>query len=63
MDLTPRESAIADLVAKGMTNKEIAEQLVVSVRTVDFHLRNVFRKLSVRSRTELAVAWVVRQDR
>ena len=53
--LTPREVAICALVAEGMTNREIAERLVISVRTVDFHLRNVFRKLGLRSRTQLAI--------
>ena len=53
--LTSREREIVRLVTGSATNKEIAEALVVSVRTVDHHLRNIFRKLGVRSRTELAV--------
>jgi DNA-binding CsgD family transcriptional regulator len=53
-ELTPTERQIVELVAGGRTNREVAELLVVSPRTVEFHLRNVFRKLDVRSRAELA---------
>jgi DNA-binding CsgD family transcriptional regulator len=52
--LTGREREIADLVAAGRTNKEIAAQLVLSTRTIEAHLRNIFAKLGVRSRVELA---------
>jgi DNA-binding CsgD family transcriptional regulator len=51
--LTPTERRIVELVAAGQTNPEVAKALVVSPRTVEFHLRNVFRKLDVHSRTEL----------
>jgi DNA-binding CsgD family transcriptional regulator/tetratricopeptide (TPR) repeat protein len=51
--LTPREREIAGLVAAGLSNRMIAERLVVSVRTVDNHLQHVFDKLGVRSRREL----------
>ncbi|ANN18688.1 LuxR family transcriptional regulator [Amycolatopsis orientalis] len=52
--LTPQQSAITRLVAAGETNKEIARRLVISHRTVDHHLRNIFTALGVRSRVELA---------
>lgn len=53
-DLTPREREVADLVATGLTNKEIAEQLFVSAETVKKHLQAVMRKLSVKTRAGLA---------
>lgn len=53
--LTERELDVARLVAQGRTNRQVAERLYVSVRTVEVHLGRVFRKLGVRSRTELAV--------
>jgi DNA-binding CsgD family transcriptional regulator len=52
--LTRREFTIASLVASGMTNDEVAADLVVSRKTIEFHLRNIFRKLSVSNRTQLA---------
>jgi DNA-binding NarL/FixJ family response regulator len=45
---------VAQLAARGATNKEIGVHLFVSVKTVEYHLRNVYRKLGIRSRTELA---------
>jgi len=53
-DLTPTEERVADLVAAGRTNKEVAEALFMSVKTVDSNLTRIYRKLGVRSRTELA---------
>jgi DNA-binding NarL/FixJ family response regulator len=52
--LTPSEQRIADLVAEGKTNKEVAAILVVADRTVESALTQIYRKLDVRSRTELA---------
>ena len=53
-ELTPAERRVAELAALGLPNREIASALFVSPKTVEFHLGNVFRKLGVRSRTELA---------
>jgi DNA-binding CsgD family transcriptional regulator len=53
-ELTPSEQRVAALVAEGKTNKEVAGALIVSVHTVEAALTQVYRKLGVRSRTELA---------
>jgi DNA-binding NarL/FixJ family response regulator len=52
--LTPQELQIARLVAEGLSNKEVAAQLYLSPRTIDCHLRNVFAKLKIKSRIQLA---------
>ncbi|WP_344044424.1 helix-turn-helix transcriptional regulator [Nocardioides panacihumi] len=52
-ELTAQESQVAGLVRQGLSNKDVAGRLFISPRTVDFHLRNVFTKLGISSRTEL----------
>jgi DNA-binding CsgD family transcriptional regulator len=56
--LTPQQAQIARLVAGGDTNREIARTLVISHRTVDHHLRNIFVRLGIRSRAELTALFV-----
>ena len=58
--LTEREQEVLGLLAQGLTNKDIAQALVLSVRTVEAHLRNIYGKLEVGSRTE-AVLWAVQR--
>lgn len=53
-DLTPLEMHIAQLVAEGKTNKEIAAAIFLSPKTIEYHLANTFRKLDIHSRAELA---------
>ena len=52
--LTHREAEVCRLVADGAQNREVAAALFMSPRTVEYHLGNAYRKLGVRSRTELA---------
>ncbi|GAA3639392.1 helix-turn-helix transcriptional regulator [Microlunatus ginsengisoli] len=54
--LTPQENAVARLVAAGRSNREIAELLVLSPKTVAYHLSHVYAKLGIRSRAELAAS-------
>jgi DNA-binding CsgD family transcriptional regulator len=53
-ELTPTERRIAELVAVGRRNAEVAAELGLGVKTLETHLSRIFRKLGVRSRTELA---------
>jgi DNA-binding CsgD family transcriptional regulator len=53
-DLTPTEQEVAELVGSGRTNREVAHALFLSVSTVEANLRRIYRKLGVRSRTELS---------
>jgi DNA-binding NarL/FixJ family response regulator len=57
--LSEREADVLRLLAEGRTNKDIAQTLILSVRTVEAHLRSVYGKLGIRSRTEAAL-WAVR---
>ena len=57
--LSPRETEIASLVARAMTNRQIAEQLVLSERTVETHVRSILAKLGYTTRTEIAT-WSLR---
>ena len=52
--LTESERRVAELVASGRSNQEAAAELFISVKTVEANLTRIYRKLSVRSRTELA---------
>jgi DNA-binding NarL/FixJ family response regulator len=53
-ELTPQELKIALLVAQGLTNREVAASLFLSPKTIEHHLSAIYRKLDVRSRTQLA---------
>jgi non-specific serine/threonine protein kinase len=58
--LTRREVDVAALIARGLTNRQIAEQLVISEWTVDSHVRHILTKLDVRSRAQVAT-WAIKQ--
>ncbi|MFJ7218844.1 LuxR C-terminal-related transcriptional regulator [Amycolatopsis sp. NPDC098790] len=57
--LTPQEEAVSRLVAQGWSNKEVAAELFLSGKTVQYHLTRVYAKLGIRSRTELAARYGV----
>ena len=59
--LTRREAQVADLVAAGRTNRQIARALTISEKTVEVHVHNVIAKLGAQSRTEVAT-WVVAEQ-
>ena len=54
-DLRPREREVLELMVGGMRNREIAERLFITIRTVKFHVSNILRKLDVQSRTEVII--------
>jgi predicted ATPase/DNA-binding CsgD family transcriptional regulator len=60
--LTRREVEVAALVARGLTNRQIAEELVIAQRTVDTHVERILGKLGCVSRVQIA-AWVIERDR
>jgi DNA-binding NarL/FixJ family response regulator len=53
LELTDRERDVAVLVAQGLSNPEVAEQLYISRKAVEYHLRNIYGKLAITSRGEL----------
>jgi DNA-binding CsgD family transcriptional regulator len=57
-ELTKTERRIASLAARGQTNQEIAARLLISPKTVEWNLTKIYRKLRVRSRTELAARFL-----
>jgi len=57
-ELTPHELRVAGIVASGATNQEIASRLFVTPKTVEYHLRSIYRKLRIRSRSELTRLYV-----
>jgi DNA-binding CsgD family transcriptional regulator len=59
--LTPTEERVAGLVAEGRSNKQVADALFVSVRTVEANLTRIYAKLGIRSRTELAAGLLAQQ--
>jgi DNA-binding NarL/FixJ family response regulator len=56
--LTAREQEVAKLIALGLTNRQIADELVISERTADTHVQNILGKLGLKSRAQVA-AWFV----
>jgi DNA-binding CsgD family transcriptional regulator len=52
--LTDTEKAVSEAVAEGLTNRQVAGRMFLSPHTVDFHLRQIFRKLDIHSRVQLA---------
>ena len=54
LQLTPQELHVAEFVGQGLTNKDVAARMFLSPRTIDYHLRSIFAKLGITSRTELA---------
>lgn len=61
--LTPREIEVVGLLAKGFVDKQIAEQLAMSVMTVNSHLKHIYAKLNAHSRTEVVVKFISRGNR
>jgi DNA-binding NarL/FixJ family response regulator len=62
-NLSPREQEVLELLSGGCSNKEIAEKLSLSVETVTWHLKHIYTKLHVRSRTQAALKYLSRQKK
>ena len=60
--LSPREREVAQLIARGLTNREIGDRLELSERTIETHVARICRKLGFRRRTQIA-AWIGEHDR
>lgn len=56
-DLTPQEKAVASLVAAGHSNAEVADELYLSIKTIQYHLTRIYAKLGIRGRSELAAMY------
>ena len=54
--LTGQERTVAQLVSRGMSNRDVAGELFLSVKTIEYHLSNVYAKLALRSRSQLVAA-------
>lgn len=59
--LTARETQVARMLAEGLTNRQIAQKLVIAQRTVETHIEHIFTKLGVNSRTQVAVLFARQQ--
>lgn len=62
-NLSPREQEVLELLSKGCANKEIAEKLSLSIETVTWHLKHIYSKLHVRSRTQAALKFLERSKK
>jgi DNA-binding NarL/FixJ family response regulator len=60
--LTPQELAVARRAASGLTNRQVARELVISVKTVEYHLGRLYPKLGIDSRHQLATRLAGEQD-
>jgi DNA-binding CsgD family transcriptional regulator len=62
LPLSPREAQVMQLMTQGMTNRQIAGRLSVTVHAVKFHLASIYRKLEVHNRTEAVVVFLAAHD-
>jgi DNA-binding CsgD family transcriptional regulator len=60
-NLTTRQQEVADLVSQGLTNREIAQRLIIDERTAEGHVERIRTKLGIRSRAQIATWWVASQ--